>query len=80
LAQGGPKFIVGHPLGSYVGFDERRACSKEQTDAELGEGAFDSGRRMWPDNATETFFDVYSDGRVVTEDAFHQALTWLVTP
>lgn len=80
LASGGPKQIMAHPLGYYVGFDDRLAMSADFTDLTMGEGFYASGRRTWDDRATEKFFDTYADGRGVTEDAFHQALTWLVTP
>jgi hypothetical protein len=78
LEAGGPKQVMSHPLGSYLGLDDRDALSREQTDVELGVGAYDKGRRIWPGTPTQ-FFDSYEDGRIVTEDAFHQALTWLVT-
>lgn len=81
LASGGPKQVVAHPFGYYLGFDDRKALDQHETDVELGVGAYAAGKRIWPDgSAAEKFFDTYTDGRVVTEDAFHQALTWLVTP
>ncbi len=80
LASGGPKMVIGHPFGHYVGHDTRKAVDEKVTDAEMGKGAYARGVRMYAEEAVEQFFDSYSDKRSVTQDAFHQALDWLVSP
>ncbi len=77
LAAGGPKYIVQHPLGAWMGYDTRRAMDRASAEAALGHPVLE-GRAVWREGDVEQFFDTYTDGRVTIEDAFHQALTWLV--